>query len=104
VWHGVNSAGVVSEWLAEASEADDASPALAEPSVPALKASTFVPFSVELQGDAISLLDQVGRLMSDGMTQLLNMAFTTGSGIGTPTGIVTALTGTSSVISTTSPS
>jgi HK97 family phage major capsid protein len=100
VWHGVSSAGVVSEWLAEAAEADDASPALAEPEVPAYKASTFVPFSVELQGDAISLLDQVGRLMSDGMTQLLNTAFTTGAGVGTPTGIVTALTGTSSVVGT----
>lgn len=100
VWHGVNSAGVVSEWLAEAAEADDASPALAEPTVPNYKASTFVPFSVELQGDAISLLDQLGRLMSDGMTQLLNTAFTTGSGTGCPTGIVTALTGTSSVVDT----
>jgi HK97 family phage major capsid protein len=100
VWHGVNSAGVVSEWLAEASEASDASPALAEPEVPNYKASTFVPFSVELQGDAISLLDQLGRLMSDGMTQLLNTAFTTGSGTGLPTGIVTALTGGSSVVNT----
>jgi HK97 family phage major capsid protein len=99
-WHGVSSAGVVSEWLSEASEASDASPALAEPVVNNYKASTFVPFSVELQGDAVSLLEQIGRLMSDGMTQLLNTAFTTGSGVGNPTGIITALTGTSSVVNT----
>jgi predicted phage gp36 major capsid-like protein len=34
IWHGINSAGVVAEWLAEAAEADDASPALAEPEIP----------------------------------------------------------------------
>lgn len=38
--------------------------------------------------------------MTDGMTQLLNQALTTGSGVGSPTGIVTALTGGSSVINT----
>ncbi len=98
VWHGVSSSGVISEWLAEAAEASDASAALAEPSIPNYKASTSVPFSVELQGDAVSLLEQVTRLMSDGMTQLLNVAFTTGSGTGNPTGIVTALAGGSSVV------
>ena len=59
-----------------------------------------MPFSVELQGDAIALLGEVAKLMSDGMLQLLNTAFTTGSGIGNPTGIITALTGTSSVVNT----
>ncbi len=98
VWHGVSSAGVVSEWLAEAAEASDASPALAEPTIPNYKASTFVPFSVELQGDAVPLLNEVSKLMNDGMLQLLNTAFTTGSGVGNPTGIITALTGTSSVV------
>ena len=98
VWHGVSSAGVVSEWLAEAAEASDASPALAEPEVPNYKASTFVPFSVEVQGDAVALLNEVAKLMNDGLLQLLNTAFTTGSGVGNPTGIITALTGTSSVV------
>jgi HK97 family phage major capsid protein len=92
--------GCGSEWLAEAAEADDASPALAEPEIPNYKASTFVPFSVELQGDATALLGEVSKLMSDGMTQLLNTAFTTGSGVGNPTGIITALTGGSSVVNT----
>jgi HK97 family phage major capsid protein len=100
VWHGVSSAGVTAEWLAEAAEASDASPALAEPSIPNYKASAFVPFSVELQGDATALLSEVSRLMSDGLLQLLNVAFTTGTGSGNPTGIVTALTGGSSVVNT----
>jgi len=100
VYHGVSSAGVVSEWLAEAAEASDASPALAEPTIPNYKASSFCPFSVELQGDAVALLNEVTKLMSDGLLQLLNTAFTTGSGVGNPTGLITALSGGSSVVNT----
>jgi HK97 family phage major capsid protein len=43
-------------------------------------------------------LSEIGKLLSDGMLQLLNDALTTGSGTGMPTGIVTALTGGSSVV------
>jgi HK97 family phage major capsid protein len=89
--------------LAEAAEADDASPALAEPEIPNYKASAFVPWSVELGGDAIGLLEQLSRLMNDGMTQLLNVAFTTGSGVGNPTGLINALAGGSSVVNTATP-
>jgi HK97 family phage major capsid protein len=59
-----------------------------------------VPFSVELQGDANALLGEVTKLMNDGMTQLLNTAFTTRSGVGNPTGLITALTGGASVVNT----
>jgi HK97 family phage major capsid protein len=100
VWHGVSSAGVTAEWLDEAAEASDASPTLAEPTVPNHKLSVFVPFSVELQGDATTLMTELGRLLQDGATQLLNTALTTGSGNGQPTGIVTALAGTASQVNT----
>jgi HK97 family phage major capsid protein len=60
--------------------------------------SVFVPFSVELQGDATSLMQELGRLLQDGANQLLNTALTTGSGTGQPTGIVTSLVGTGSVV------
>lgn len=99
-WHGVSSAGVVSEFLAEAAEASDATPALSEPEIPCYKASTFIKFSVEIQGDAIGFMSEIGKLMNDGMLQLLSDKFTTGSGTGCPTGIVTALTGGSSVVNT----
>jgi HK97 family phage major capsid protein len=99
VWHGVSSAGVVASWDAEASEVSDDSPTLAEPSIPNYKAAAFVPFSIELAGDAPTLVGEVGKLLSDGMLQLLNAALTTGSGTGSPTGIITALTGGSSVVS-----
>jgi hypothetical protein len=100
VWHGVSSAGVVTEWLSEGSESADASPTLAEPAITAYKLSVFVPFSVELQGDATALMGQLGRLLQDGANQLLNTALTTGSGTGQPVGIVSALAGTGSQVNT----
>lgn len=99
VWHGVSSAGVTASWDAEASEVSDDSPPLAEPSIPNYKGAGFVPFSIELAGDAPTLVTEVGKLLSDGLLQLLNVALTTGSGTGNPTGIITALTGGSSVVS-----
>lgn len=98
VWHGVTSAGVTAEWLPEFSEAADASPTLVQPAIPSHKASVFVPFSVELQGDATTLMQELGRLLQDGADQLLAAAFTTGSGTGQPTGVVSALVGGSSVV------
>lgn len=98
VWHGVTSAGVTAEWLPESNEAADASPTLTQPAIPSYKASVFVPFSVELQGDATTLMRELGRLLQDGADQLLAEAFTTGSGIGRPTGIISALADSSSVV------
>ena len=93
VWHGISSAGVTAEWLGEASEASDGSPTFGEPTIPSHKMSCFVPFSVELEGDATALMTELGTMLQDGSAQLLNQALTTGSGTGQPTGIVTALVG-----------
>ncbi|WP_322859252.1 phage major capsid protein [Mycobacterium europaeum] len=100
LWHGVSAAGVQASWDAEASEVSDDSPVLGEPEVPCLKMQAFVPFSVELQGDAVALVSEIGKLLADGALQLLNSALTVGSGVGEPTGIVTALAGGSSVVTT----
>ncbi|OBI00568.1 hypothetical protein A5678_19010 [Mycobacterium sp. E2733] len=98
IWHGINSNGIVSEFLAEGAEASDASPALAEPQVVNYKASTWVPFSVEVAMDATDLVSHLGQLISDSQLQLLNENWTNGGGVGGPTGIVTKLTGSSSVV------
>src|SRR5258708_5141326 len=90
IWHGVSSAGVQASWDAEASEVSDDSPPFAEPTIHNYKGAAFVPFSIELSGDAPTLLSEIGKLLSDGMLQLLNDALTTGSGTGMPTGIITA--------------
>jgi predicted phage gp36 major capsid-like protein len=101
VWHGVASSGVVSSWDAEASEVSDDSTAFSEPAIPCFKSATLVPFSIEISQDAPTRLTELGRLMADSQLQLVNEALTVGSGTGSPTGIVTALTGGSSVVATT---
>lgn len=100
IWHGVTSAGVQFSWDAEASEVSDDSPTLAEPEVPNYKLQGFVPFRVELQGDAAALVSELGKLLNDGATQILNQALTVGSGTGQPTGLITALAGGASVMNT----
>lgn len=90
-WNGISSAGVTAEWLAEAAEAADATPTLAQPSIPVHKGSAFVPFSIEWQQDALQGERELARLLVDGADQLQAEAYVTGSGSGQPTGIVTGL-------------
>lgn len=98
IWHGVSAASVQASWDAEGQEVSDDSPPFAEPTIPNYKGAGFIPFSIELAGDAPTLINEIGRLLSDGMLQLLNAATTTGTGVGMPTGIITALLGGSSVV------
>lgn len=100
-WNGVTSAGATAEWLDEAAEAADGSPTLGQPSIPVYKESVFVPFSVEAEGDAMNLLSELQRVMADAVAVHETQAFTVGTGVKQPTGLVTALNGTSSEISST---
>ena len=84
-------AGVTAEWIAEAAEVADASPTLGSPSHPGYKADAFVPFSFEVQGDAVNFMQELGKLLHDGAEQLSATAYTTGSGSGQPKGIITSL-------------
>lgn len=97
-WNGVSSAGVSAEWIAEATEVADASPTLAQPSVPVYKADAFVPFSFEIQGDAPTFMAELATLLQDGADQLTATAYTAGDGSGKPTGVISALAGGSSVV------
>lgn len=90
-WQGVTSAGVTAEWTAEAAEMADASPTLAGPSIPVHKGDAFVPFSFEVEGDAVGFISELGKLLQDGADQLTATAYTTGSGSGQPRGVITAL-------------
>lgn len=100
-WNGVTSAGVTAEWKAEADEVADASPTIAQAPIPVHFGDAFVPFSFEVGQDAVDLLGEVGELLSDAADQLQATAYTTGSGIGQPTGIITGLDGTSSEVAPT---
>jgi HK97 family phage major capsid protein len=98
VWHGVSAAAVQWSWDAEASEVSDDTPPFAQPSIPVYKAAGFVPISIEALADEQNVAQEVGRLLAQGREDLEAVAFITGSGTGMPTGIVTALTGTGSVV------
>ncbi|WP_129305525.1 phage major capsid protein [Streptomyces sp. L2] len=90
-WRGVTSAGTTAEWLGEGVEAADASPALASPAVPVYKASAFTPYSFEVGGDALGFIQSLQMILVDAADRLMATAYTTGSGVAQPTGLVTAL-------------
>ncbi len=72
-WQGVTSAGVT----AEAAEVADASPTLGSPSIPVSKGDAFVPFSFEVEGDALNFMAELSKLLMDGAEQLSATAYTT---------------------------
>ncbi|MEU6563165.1 phage major capsid protein [Nocardia nova] len=90
-WTGITSAGSTAEWVAEATEVADASPTVADPTIPVYKGDAYVPFSFELEGDAVDLLTQLREVLTDSADQLTATAYTTGAGSTQPTGLVTAL-------------
>lgn len=100
VWHGISSAGVTGSWDAEAEEVSDDSPTLVQPAIPVHKGAVFVAQSFEVEQDA-GLAGEIARMIAFEKDRMESVAFVTGSGVGQPTGIVTALTGTSSVITST---
>lgn len=97
-WNGVTSAAISWSWDAEASEVSDDAPTFAQPSIPIYKAAGFVPISIEGLQDMANVTEEVGKLFAEGQQDLEGTVLITGSGVGQPTGIVTALTGTSSVV------
>lgn len=86
----VTTLGVTASWDAEAAEVSDDSPALLQPAVICHKGSAYVQTSYELDQDA-NLGRDVGALFGDAKAQLEATAFTTGTGVGQPKGIITAL-------------
>ncbi len=91
VWNGVSAGAVSWSWDAEATEVSDDAPTFGQPTIPIYKAAGFVPISIEALEDAANVTAEVARLLAFGKDVLEAAAFTTGSGSGQPTGIVTAL-------------
>ncbi|MGW1546616.1 phage major capsid protein [Streptomyces sp. NPDC002346] len=98
VWNGVSSGAVSWSWDAEATEVSDDSTTFSQPTIPIHKAAGFVPISIEALEDEANVTTEVARLLAFGRDVLEANAFTVGTGTGQPTGIVTALTGGSSVV------
>lgn len=98
-WNGVSSAGVTATFAAEAAEAGDNAPTLAQPSITTRKAHAFVPFSVEIGGDWASIDSDVRAMFQTAKDDLEATVFATGAaGSNQPIGIVTALDGTASEV------
>lgn len=97
-WNGVSSAGVTASWDAEAAQVSDDSPTLAQPSIPVYKGQAYVQVSHEVAADAPTLAAEIAQMIAFEKDRLESTAFSTGSGSGEPTGIITALTGGSSVV------
>lgn len=91
-WRGVTSAGITASWDSEGIQVSDDGPTLGTVSVVSHKASAFVPFSVEIEGDWAGLASEMGILFAESKDVLETAAFATGSGAAdNPTGILTDL-------------
>lgn len=98
VWSGVSAGAVSWSWDAEATQVSDDAPTFAQPTIPIYKAAGFVPVSIEALQDMANGAAEIARLLAEGREILEAAAFATGSGTGQPTGIVTALVGSSSIV------
>lgn len=98
-WAGLSSAGVSGGYAGEATEVGDDSATIGNPEVPVHRWDVFVPFSFEIGQDWSNLEANVRLMVAEKRDEFDAVAFTTGSGNDAPTGIITALTGGSSVVS-----
>jgi HK97 family phage major capsid protein len=98
-WLGISSDGITATYTAEATEAADNAPTLAQPVAYPEKAQAFVPFSIEIGMDFASLQTELARLLSDAKDVLEATKLVTGAGHASsePQGLLTGLTTTQRV-------
>jgi HK97 family phage major capsid protein len=102
VWNGVSAGAVSWSFDAEAAAVSDDAPTLAAPAITIRTARGFVPISLEAHMDASNVTTEVATLLAQGKDDLEATKFVTGAaGSNEPIGIITALTGTSSVVTST---
>jgi HK97 family phage major capsid protein len=91
----VTSDGVVAQYQAEAAEALDNAPVLAQPVLTAQRATSFIPFSFELDQDWSTVAAELARLVADAKDVLEASKFLTGAGSGSnePVGVLSIGTG-----------
>jgi HK97 family phage major capsid protein len=91
-WRGVTSAGITASWDSETIEVSDDGPTLGQATVVSHKASAYVPFSVEIEGDWAGLASEMATLFAESKDVLETAAFATGAGNSdVPSGILTDL-------------
>jgi HK97 family phage major capsid protein len=98
-WRGVSSAGITASWDSETIEVSDDGPTFAQPTVVSHKASAYVPFSVEIEGDWAGLATEMATLFAESKDVLETAAFATGAGNSdVPSGILTDLLAASATV------
>lgn len=96
-WRGVSSAGITAAYAAEAAEASDNAPTIAQPTATPERAQAFIPFSIEIGQDWGSLQTEMARLLQDAKDDLEANKFIHGTGSDQPEGL---LVGGTAVVST----
>ena len=91
-WRGATSAGITAAYAAEATEASDNTPTLAQPTIAAQRAQAFVPFSIESGQDWGQLESEMAREIADAKDDLEATKFTLGSGTNEPFGLIVGAT------------
>lgn len=91
-WQGVTSAGATAEWKAESAQSADGSPVLAEAPIAVHMGDVDVPYSYEVEQDAMNFASELQKVLNDAADLLQATAFTTGTGTGQPFGVVTGAT------------
>ena len=81
-WNGVSSAGITAAYAAEATEASDDAPTIAQPTAVVEKAQAFVPFSIEIGEDWTQLQAELTMMLTDAKDTLEADKFLTGVGHG----------------------
>jgi HK97 family phage major capsid protein len=92
-WRGVTAAAVTAQYRAEATEATDNTPTLAQPTIVAARADVFIPFSYEVGADWAGLQASMASLIADAKDTLESTKFFSGGGTNEPTGLNAATTG-----------
>lgn len=95
VWKGVTSPGVALSYDQESAVVADDSPTFAQPVIDVYKADGLLPYTIELEQDYPGFADEMSRLLSLSLVDLLADSMINASGSGQPFGIKTRLEATS---------
>ncbi|MFH8405568.1 phage major capsid protein [Streptomyces sp. NPDC018019] len=91
-WQGITSAGIAVTREAEATEAVDGSPTIAQPSVTPTRVQGFVPFSFEVDQDWQQMRGELGMMFEEAKDTEESASFILGSGLTVnPQGVVTGV-------------
>lgn len=91
-WQGVTSAGITVSRAAEAAEAGDNAPTLAQPTVTPTRVQGFVPFSFEIDQDWTQMRGELATMFGEAKDTEEATAFVVGDGVDpNPQGVITGV-------------